>query len=131
MVNESYNEKSLPRIIGSLEDLQCVCKYENDEKCAKDKPPSNTVNPTRDIRANKRRMRIVQAEEAKKKACIENDTMTDMQTLHATFPKLSKSWELFEFASFLKIRRNLMTSDKMHSAMQEIITHENKCNKTY
>ena len=51
--------------------------------------------------------------------------------MHATFPKLSKSWELFEFTSFLKIRRNLMTSDKIYSATQEIITHENKHKKKY
>ena len=63
-------KKALPRIVGTLEDLQYVHEYENYEKSTKNKPPSNIVTPTRDIRANKRRVNIVQAEEAKKRHAL-------------------------------------------------------------
>ena len=59
------------------------------------------------------------------------DTTKEMKSLHENFPKVSKALEIFKFPSFLKLRRNLMTSDKVHSAIQELIMHENKEKKNY
>ena len=67
----------------------------------------------------------------RKKAYVEIDTTRDLQSLHDNFPKVSKAWKVIRFHSFLKLRRNLMTSDKVCSAIQEVIVHENKDKKNY
>ena len=62
----------------------------------------------------------------RKKAHVENETIKDLQSLCENFPNVSKTWQVFKFPSFLKLRRNLMTSDGVHSVIQEIIVCEHK-----
>ena len=55
--------------------------------------------------------------------------MQYLKTLGANSPKISKDWDILCFLSFIKLRRDWKSVDKLHSAVQEIIISEDKNEK--
>ena len=62
---------------------------------------------------------------------METNKTQDLETSRATFPKVSKDWDVTPFPSLIKMRRTLITTDKFCSAVQEIIIYEDKGKKIY
>ena len=97
MENDNYKEnKNLQRIVGTPEDLQCVydfnSKHSSNESCKKSSSISlnaTIVTPTRESRTNKHRYEKVQLENKENAKKLNNDTICNIQDLHANFPKIS------------------------------------------
>ena len=64
MANDNFEEeKTLPRTVGSAEDTQHVCNYENKNNEILNDTMSAIVTPIRDSRNNRRKFELLQFEE--------------------------------------------------------------------
>ena len=124
-------EKTLQRIVGSADDMEHIYNYEMRSKPVEIETFPCIVTSTREDRHDKRRCELAQTEKAKKTAYTQSNVIVNLRHLNETFPNTSSVWEKLYFEKFIKLRRNLTTASKMHSAMQEVIIFEDECTKSY
>jgi len=62
---------------------------------------------------------------------LNNDTIYNIQDLHANFPKISPQWNIIFASSYIKLRRILVTENNFYSASQEVLIYQNKLNNLY
>ena len=117
-------EKTLQRIVGSADDMERIYNYEMRSKPAEIETFPCIVTPTREDRHNKRRYEFAQTEI--KNCLTQSNVIVNLCHLNETFPNIISVWEKLYFEKFIKLRRNLTTASKMHSAMQEVIIFEDE-----
>ena len=72
------------------------------------------IAPTRECHASKRRHGTCQEEASEKLACLNNNKIIDLKTLHEKFLSLKKDWELFCMKNQTKIIQGISTGYILH-----------------
>ena len=93
--------------------------------------PSSS-NPIRESRTIKRHREMLQMEDALRVKKFNEGVRTETKDLYDNFLKnVSSNWNISFYSSSIKLRRNLVTDDNFHSAVQEILTYEDKHAKAF
>ena len=76
--------------------------------------------PLQDNCEENRSCENLQAKEHQKIACIEDNTIMNLKSLHESFPKVNSAWEINHLSNLIMLRIKLITSTKSHTAFQEL-----------
>ena len=125
--NNFEKDVTLQRIVGSAEDMQRTCNYDNKKNGTLNDATSAIVTPTRDYRNDKRNFDMLRFE-GKHQAYIENNIIKSMKQLLVSTRAQCLDWDIcYETDNVAKLRRNMHAENKLCSASVDLTVFSPTC----